>query len=228
MLLGAAVATSGGRVMVVGAFGYRACIVAIAALVLASAAASRAVAADDAAICADETGDVAIAACTRAIKSGRYSGHALATKYTNRGAEWNNKQDYDRAIADLDQALKLDKKYADAFYNRCVSYNGKENFDRATADCSAAIRLGADPSVLNATGSERLSLDHSTSDYYSARGFSYHGKKDYDRAIADYDEAIRLYPDRPTTIKNRGLAYQAKGDTERANADFEKAKQLGK
>jgi tetratricopeptide (TPR) repeat protein len=217
--------------MVVGAFGYRACIVAMAALVfvvLASAAGGRAVAADDAATCANETGDVAIAACTRAIKSGRYSGHALATKYTNRGAEWNNKQDYDRAIADLDRALKLDKKYSDAFYNRCVSDNGKKNFDRAIADCSAAIRLGADPNVLNATGSERLSLDHSASDYYSARGFAYHGKKDYDRAIADYNEAIRLYPDRPTTIKNRGRAYEAKGDTARANADFEKAKQLGK
>ena len=214
--------------MVVGAFGYRACIVAMAALVLANAAAGRAMAADNAAICANETGDVAIRACTRAIKSGRYSGHALATKYTNRGAEWNNKQDYDWAIADLDRALKLDKKSSDALYNRCVSYNGKEDFDRAIADCSAAIRLGADPSVLSATGSEQLSLDHSTSDYFSARGFAYHGKKDYDRAIADYNQAIRLYPNRSATIKNRGRAYQAKGDTKRANADFEKARQLGK
>ena len=50
--------------------------------------------ADDAQVCADESGDVAIAACTRAIKSGRYGGHALAAVYNNRCTEYLDKEEF--------------------------------------------------------------------------------------------------------------------------------------
>ena len=57
----------------------------------------------------------------------------------------------------------------------------------------------------------------------------YHAKGDYDRAIADYTEAIRLNPKYVTAYYNRGLARAAKGDTAKADiikGDIAKAKQL--
>jgi tetratricopeptide (TPR) repeat protein len=130
---------------------YRACIVIIGALLLTGGSVSLA-AADDAKICAEESGDVAIAACTRAIKSGKYRGHQLAIKFLNRGVEWKLKKEYDRAMADYAEAVRLDANYADAFYDRCIIDNIKEDYDRALSECSRAIKIGASADALEATG----------------------------------------------------------------------------
>jgi len=58
-------------------------------------------------------------------------------------------------------------------------------------------------------------------------GTSWSGKKEYDKAIADYDEAIRLKPDFAAAYYNRGYAYTKKGDKVKAEADLAKAKELG-
>jgi tetratricopeptide (TPR) repeat protein len=59
------------------------------------------------------------------------------------------------------------------------------------------------------------------------RGNAYYYKKNYDKAIADYYQAIRLNPNIAIFYYNRGAAWQAKGDKTKANADFEKANLLG-
>jgi len=184
--------------------------------------------ADDAEDCAYKSGDVAIAACTRAIRSGRYRGHALAVKYANRGSEWSTKHDYDRALADYAEALRLDPNYADVHYDRCVAYNRKEDYDGALAACNQAITLGPSAHALNATGDTRLSADRSQSDYFEQRGLARYGKKDLDGAITDYTEALRLYSRNSGALKVRAQAYLDKGDAARANADTEAAQQLAK
>jgi tetratricopeptide (TPR) repeat protein len=182
---------------------------------------------DDAKTCAKESGEVAIDACSRAIKSGRYKGRDLARQYMYRGVEQGLKKDYDLALADYGEALRIDKKYSDAFFNRCVLYNVKEDYDRALADCSQAVKFGPSPNARAATSDGRLENDRARSDYYSERGFAYLKKNDYDRAILDLDNAIRLNPDNGRALKSRGLAYQAKGDTARADADLAAAKLFG-
>ena len=211
----------------VGRFGrYCACMVAAGPLVLAGTLESRA-AADDAKICAKDSGEIAIAACSRAIKSGRYKGHDLARQYLYRGVERRLKQDYDLALADYAEAARIDNKYADAFYNRCVIYNLKGDYDHALADCSQAVKLGPSPNATAATGGERLGNDRTISDYYAERGFAYLKKDDYVRAVLDLDNAVRLNPRNGRALKSRGLAYQGKGDTARGDADLDAAKQLG-
>jgi len=45
-------------------------------------------------------------------------------------------------------------------------------------------------------------------------------RKDYDRAIQDYDAAIRINPQLALTIANRGSAKKQKGDVDGAIADY--------
>jgi tetratricopeptide (TPR) repeat protein len=45
--------------------------------------------------------------------------------YINRGIAYYRKGDYDRAIADFDQAIHLDPKFKPAYYNRSVAYEKK-------------------------------------------------------------------------------------------------------
>jgi Tfp pilus assembly protein PilF len=183
-------------------------------------------AADDAKTCASESGDVAIDACTRAIKSKHYAGHVLARQYLSRGVERRAKEDYELALADFAEAIKIDKKYADAFFNRCSIYNFKKEYDSAVTECSQAIKLGPSADATVAGGSERLGKELALSDYYTERGFAYFKKDDLIHAFVDLDNAIRLNANNGRALKTRGLAYEAKGDP-RAERDLASAKLLG-
>jgi Tfp pilus assembly protein PilF len=201
---------------------YHACLLA-AGLLLAAGSAQ---AADDAKTCTKESGEVAIDACSRAISSKHYNGHTLARLYLNRGAERRGKADYDTALTDFAEAIRIDKKYADAYFNRCSIYNFKKAYDSAITECSQAIKLGPAADATVAGGSEKLGKDLALSDYYTERGFAYFSKDDYLHALPDLDSAIRLNPNNGRALKTRGLTYEAKGDS-RAQADLASAKLLG-
>lgn len=51
-------------------------------------------------------------------------------------------------------------------------------------------------------------------------------KKEYDRAIQDYNETIRLDPKNGDFFRGRGYAYKAKGDTIQAEKDFAEYRRL--
>jgi tetratricopeptide (TPR) repeat protein len=72
-------------------------------------------AADDVQTCAYASGDEAIAACSRAIDSGSLSGRGLAEMYLGRALQYSYKRDSDRAIADLNEAIRIDPKDATAY-----------------------------------------------------------------------------------------------------------------
>jgi len=51
--------------------------------------------------------------------------------YNNRGNTWYRKGDFDRAIADYNQAIQLDPKYGAAYVNRGSALGAKGDLDRA-------------------------------------------------------------------------------------------------
>jgi tetratricopeptide (TPR) repeat protein len=150
-----------------------------------------------------------IVACTQSIKSGKWKGNNQAINYGNRGRAYEAKGDYDRAIADYNQAISLSPKNYTFYNSRGISHRNKGDIDRAIADYNQAI-----------------SLNPKEPDPYYNRGISYRNKGDIEHAIADYSEAIRLNPKDPDFYNNRAYAYRLKGDIDRAIADYSEAIRL--
>jgi len=140
--------------------------------------------------------DLAIKHCTAAIESRKANSYMLAQWYVQRGVQWSDKGDYDRAIADHAAALKLDAKARHANYYRGTAWSNKGEFDRAIADFDAAIQLRSDDPVM-----------------YHARAIELAVKGDYARAIADFDKALQLDP------KAKGVHF-ARGRTLFYMAEF--------
>ena len=96
---------------------------------------------DVAARCFKEQGDTAIAACTRAIHSGRFRGTELATIYDNRAIELRQLGDYDRAIADYSETIRIDAALTGAYTGRGLAYEGKDEIERAKSDYQKALAV---------------------------------------------------------------------------------------
>ena len=197
-------------------------------------------AADDRSTCAQRGSSDRIEACSRLIAR---SGGRDAVAYDNRGAEYGDKGDYDRAISDFSEAIRINPKYALALQHRGAAFLRRNEVERAIADLTESIRL--DASNLNALSdrgmayaaagdSERALLDYNAAIrinprfkfawFYRGRLFA--GKGDHTRAIAEYSEVIRIDPDYGYAFNNRGLSYQQTGQTDRAVADFSEAIRL--
>jgi tetratricopeptide (TPR) repeat protein len=185
--------------------------------------------------------DQRIAACTARIQSSDTT-DKIAFAYYHRGVAYESKGDHDRAIADLDQAIRLKPDFAEAYLARGVLYGArKRDYDRALADLDEAIRLKPDFAVAYyargvvyvegkgdddraiADWDQAIRLNPGYADAYTARGVMYARKGDYDRAIADYNEVIRLRPGSAAAYYGRGFAYENKADHDRSLADFHEA-----
>jgi tetratricopeptide (TPR) repeat protein len=173
---------------------------------------------------------------TEAIRIDPKAGGSLL----NRSRIYNQRRDYDRAIADANQAFAgglsgYGKRVG--YDERGYAYQAKGDNDRAIADYTESIQLDANNIVvLTARGNAYLTkgdLDHAIADYdqvialdpkyaiaYYNRSLAYRAKGDLDRVIADCSQAIALYPKYRDAYFNRGYAYQAKGDFDRAIADY--------
>jgi tetratricopeptide (TPR) repeat protein len=155
----------------------------------------------------DKDRELLIRGCTLII-DGQVAGDT-ADAYHIRGRVYSDKDENDRAIADYDQAIRLDPKGANAYFNRAAAFRRKGDYDRAVTDYDQFIRLKpTDP------------------DGYYYRGTAYDSEGDYDRAIADYDQAIRLDPKDSYPYERRGNSHYNKGDYDSAVADYDQALRL--
>ncbi len=132
-----------------------------------------------------------------------------AELYAIRGTILTEKQEYDKAIADFDESLRLDPQYADALSGRDRARLKRGGFDKALATPGTAARL--DPK--NAVG-------------YYKRGLMRQKSGDFDKALADFNQALRFDPKHASTYAARGALWQNKGEIEKAIADYDAAIRL--
>jgi len=125
--------------------------------------------------CAGGEPDPAIAACTQLIESGREGRDDLANAHDNRGKAFAAKGALDRAIADHDQAMRLNPSHPTAYVNRGTVYFRQGVYHQSMQDARSALRI--DPSDVAALRLRALSLART---------------HQHDLAIQDYDRALRL------------------------------------
>lgn len=63
-------------------------------------------------------------------------------------------------------------------------------------------------------------------EFFYARGKNYYWLDDYNRALADFDDALKLRPQVPAILAQRGEAYHKLGEFDEAMKDFNAALQL--
>jgi Bacterial SH3 domain/Tetratricopeptide repeat len=141
--------------------------------------------------------------CSAVIESGHESGRTLSMAFCNRGHALIEKQEYDRAIADLNQAIVIDPGFACSYNNRGRAFGFKGDDDRALADYNQAVRL--DPKFALA---------------YNNRADVWLHRGDLGRAIDDLSTAIRLDSKFVLAYANRGSIFRDMRKFDNAIADY--------
>jgi len=158
----------------------------------------------------------------------------------SRGGACYWKGQYDQAIVEFSEAIKLNPDSAEAYRERGNAYGKKVRYDQAISDYTEAIRLDPEYAgnfiVRGITYGETGQNDQAINDFtkairlnpnnamaYKCRGSAYHNKGQCDQAVSDFNEAIRLDPNSADAYLSRGYSYGNLGKIDHAIKDFEKA-----
>jgi len=143
------------------------------------------------------------------------------------------KEEYDDAIADFTDAVRLDSAHAPAYAGRAEAWARKHYRDRELADITAAVKLEPTNTAYRVARAQShsaqgrheeamadfnavLGMEPENPALWVARGNEWRRDLKLDEAIADYTRAIQLNP-------NFTLAYISRGQTWRQRRDFGRA-----
>jgi tetratricopeptide (TPR) repeat protein len=175
--------------------------------------------------------------------------------YFDRGSALAELGELDGALASLDAAISMNPTLAEAYQVRATVHRKRGELDRARTDELMATKLAPrTPSILGPVRSGADLLDEARlaeasgrydeaidlcdkaletkltpsymSNAYMTRGNAYAGKGDWDRALRDYDEAVRIQPNNYDALVNRGNAYARKKERDKSTRDYDEALRL--
>lgn len=133
-----------------------------------------------------------------------------------------DKMQYDAAISDYTEYLKIRPTVAAAWFNRGIAYKQKADAALSQVDYRKAV----------ADFTQAIKLDPKDKDYYlnRAKAHSVLLRVDFNpslnAAIADYSEAIKLDPNFAAAYSGRGQVYEESNQQDLAFADLNRAIQL--
>jgi tetratricopeptide (TPR) repeat protein len=116
---------------------------------------------------------------------------------------------WEKAVAEITQALNMTPASAFAYNLRGLGYYYKGEYDKAIADYTSAIEL-----------------DSKFASAYYNRGLAYNSKVEYDRAIADFTKAIEIDPKYTQAYNQRAFIYYKEGQYDKFNDDVRKSQEL--
>jgi tetratricopeptide (TPR) repeat protein len=96
----------------------------------------------------------------------------VGSAFRSRADYLRSAAEFDRAISDYNQAIRLDPQDAAALNGRCRSFAlANRELQQALDDCDAALRIAIDPDILNSRGLVNLKrsvFDKAREDYAAA------------------------------------------------------------
>jgi tetratricopeptide (TPR) repeat protein len=176
-----------------------------------------------------------------------------ANAYAGRGYAKEGKKDWDGAIADYSRAIEVNPKNSYALFNRGKIKASQHRFRDAIADFDGAIELARKDAQTyfwralahtglsdEASGKEEKSRQSiaavedftqsiqlsPTADSFYFRSTEYERLKEYERALKDAKEAVRLDPQNALYLNQRGWMYRRTQSESLALKDFHRALEL--
>jgi TonB family protein len=156
-----------------------------------------------------------INSCTDAMRGA--NPRMAAMLQFKRGIAYRLKGDYEKAIADLDNVRRanpwlrsLNTQFLVLYNNRGLEASNKKEYKKAYDDITLAIQ--SDPK--------------NPTPYINRCTIYLYGWKQYDEAIRDCTEAIKLSTKSSMAYNHRGYAYELKNNLSDALADYQTAVQM--
>ncbi len=145
-------------------------------------------------------------------KDGKSTPQELREEYIRKGLNFDDAKQYKQAISAYSKAIRLapnDSASAEAYFNRGCSYVYLDKKTKAITDYNKAIKLSATPNA----------------GYHFCRGTLYYGKRNYLKAIKDFDRVIELEPESEASdaYYYRGAIYHKQNNYYEAIDNFDKA-----
>ena len=166
-----------------------------------------------------------------------------AATYLIEGSKKEKLRDYQGAIVNYTEAIRLKPDYAKAYFKRGLAETRLERYVIAINDYDTAIRLKPDyteaylsrglakyqlgqyyTAIADCNAAIRLKPDFAQA--YLSRGLAKVALKRYEDAITDYNTAIRFKPNYDIAYNDRGLAMANLGQHQAAITDYDTAIRL--
>jgi tetratricopeptide (TPR) repeat protein len=116
---------------------------------------------------------------------------------------------YAQAVTDFTRVINYDPAGSYAYSDRAVAYESMGLDDLAIADLTSSFKTQPDAWMR-----------------YARRGNIYFRKRDYERAMDDYDQALMFNPGYGLALYGRGIVKRITGDTGGGDDDIAKATAL--
>ncbi|MDW3192595.1 MAG: tetratricopeptide repeat protein [Cytophagales bacterium] len=154
--------------------------------------------------------------------------------YFLRGNIFESVGDNVQALNDYSNAIRLNDSFKEAYFKRGELFYHLGVYDQAIKDFTYLIKHQGDDETqavffkVDPTGQEQVKVGTMVtmmSSVYSYRGLTFQEFGDYDEALDDLDEAMKLDSSAQNLV-NRALLYEETGKTHQAIADLKLAVQL--
>ena len=138
--------------------------------------------------------------------------------------------DDERALADYNEAIRIDPKVALAHYNRSFLWAKKGDLAQAARDLWQELKIRPDDGdtkseleKLIRDADKAVASNASNAASYAVRGLAYQALGQSERALHDYDAAIKADPKYASAYRYRAEFYLLQRLTDRAVADYSAA-----